>query len=318
MIPVVISDPLSPEGRGLLEASGLFELRDVNGADAVALAAALTDARALLIRSGTRVTAPVLAVAPRLELVGRAGTGVDNVDVTAATERGVVVMNTPDANSVAAAELTLALLLALVRNVPAGASSLAAGRWERSGLLGTELAGKTLGLVGCGRIGREVVRRALAFDMTVLVSDPLVDAAQAAAFGGRAVPFDELLATADVVSLHAPLTPSTRHLLDEAALARMKPGARLVNVARGGLVDEAALARALDDGRIGGAAFDVFETEPPPPGHPLVGRKDVVATPHLGASTREAQDNVSRDLAKQVIDYFANGIVRNAVNRGPG
>jgi D-3-phosphoglycerate dehydrogenase len=301
MIPVVISDPLSAEGRALLAASGRFDLRDVDGSDRAALLPALADARALLVRSGTRVTADVLAAAPKLELVGRAGTGVDNVDVPAATARGIVVMNTPDANSVAAAELTMALLLALVRNVSAGASSLSAGRWERSKLLGTELAGKTLGLVGCGRIGREVARRALAFDMAVLVADPLVDAAAAAILGGRAVPLDELLASADIVSLHAPLTPATRHLIDDAAIARMKPGARLVNVARGGLVDE--------------AAFDVFETEPPPADHPRLGRPDVVATPHLGASTREAQDNVSRDIARQVLDYFERGLVRNAVNR---
>jgi D-3-phosphoglycerate dehydrogenase len=315
MIPVVISDPLSAEGRALLAASGRFDLRDVDGSDRAALLPALADARALLVRSGTRVTADVLAAAPKLELVGRAGTGVDNVDVPAATARGIVVMNTPDANSVAAAELTMALLLALVRNVSAGASSLSAGRWERSKLLGTELAGKTLGLVGCGRIGREVARRALAFDMAVLVADPLVDAAAAAILGGRAVPLDELLASADIVSLHAPLTPATRHLIDDAAIARMKPGARLVNVARGGLVDEAALARALEAGRLAGAAFDVFETEPPPADHPLLGRPDVVATPHLGASTREAQDNVSRDIARQVLDYFERGLVRNAVNR---
>lgn len=315
MIPVVISDPLSAEGRGLLAASGLFELHDVDGGNAVALKAALADARALLIRSGTRVTAEVLAAAPRLELVGRAGTGIDNVDVPAATARGVIVMNTPDANSVAAAELTMALLLALVRHVPDGAASLAAGRWERSRLLGTELAGKTLGLVGCGRIGREVARRARAFNMELLVSDPLIDEAGACAIDARSVPLAELLATADIVSVHTPLTPKTRHMIDEAALARMKPGARLVNVARGGLVDEDALARALDAGKLAGAAFDVFETEPPPPGHPLLGRRDVIATPHLGASTREAQDNVSRDIARQVIDYFERGLVRNAVNR---
>lgn len=315
MIPVVISDPLSEEGRALLAASGLFEIRDVDGRDVAALKAAVAGARALLIRSGTRVTDDILAAAPHLEIVGRAGTGVDNVDVPAATARGVIVMNTPDANSVAAAELTMGLLLSLVRHVPAGAASLAAGRWERSRLLGTELAGKTLGLVGCGRIGREVARRALAFDMELLLSDPLIDETGASALGARSVPLADLLETSDIVSIHTPLTPLTRHLIDEAALARMKPGAILVNVARGGLVDEDALARALDAGKLAGAAFDVFETEPPSAGHPLLGRPDVIATPHLGASTREAQDNVSRDIARQVIAYFQQGHIRNAVNR---
>jgi D-3-phosphoglycerate dehydrogenase len=314
VIKVVVSDPMARDGLDLLRASGLFEVVTVDGGDAPALKASLADAAALLVRSGTKVTADVMAGAPKLKLVGRAGTGVDNVDVEAATRRGIVVMNTPDANSIAAAELTWTLLLALVRNVVPAATSMAAGKWERSGLMGTELAGKTLGVVGFGRIGREVAARARAFDMTVLVSDPFVTEEIARDAGARLVALDELLATADIVTLHLPLTKGTRHLIGAAQLALMKPGARVVNCARGGLVDETALKEALDAGRLAGAALDVFEQEPPPADHPLRTHPKVVAAPHLGASTKEAQENVSSELARQVLDYFGSGAIRNAVN----
>jgi D-3-phosphoglycerate dehydrogenase len=310
---IVVSDPLDKSGLQVLAESGRFDTISVNGADPVALREALSGADALLVRSGTKVTADLLALAPRLRLVGRAGTGVDNIDVEASTARGIVVMNTPDANSIAAAEQTLALILALVRKVVPAARSLAEGRWERTKFLGTELAGKTLGVVGFGRIGREVARRARAFDMTVLVHDPFISDEMARHHEAQAVSLDDLLGRSDIVTLHAPLTAGTRHIINAAAFERMKTGARIVNCARGGLLDEAALFRALESGRLAGAALDVFETEPPA-GSPLLGRPEVVLTPHLGASTLEAQENVAVELAIQVRDYFLTGAIRNAVN----
>lgn len=314
MIRLVVSDPMAPEGVDLLRQSGLFEVVEVKGSDPAALAGALETAEALLVRSGTKVTAGVMAQAPRLRLIGRAGTGVDNVDVEAATRRGIVVMNTPDANSIAAAELTWTLLLAMVRNLVPAAVSLAAGKWERAGFMGTELAGKTLGVIGFGRIGREVASRARAFDMNVLVADPFVTEEIARSAGARLGSMDEVIAAADIVTLHAPLTRSTKHMIGAGELAAMKPGARLINCARGGLVDEAALLASLESGHLAGAALDVFEQEPPPADHPLLRHPSVVAAPHLGASTREAQENVSSELARQVLDYFQSGAIRNAVN----
>lgn len=312
-VTIVISDPLSADGLAILEQAGCFDLVHVDGADRDALRAALRDARALLVRSGTKVTDEVMGWAPGLMLVGRAGTGVDNIDMEAASRRGIVAMNTPDANSIAAAEQTLALLMALMRNIVPAANSLAAGRWDRSAFLGAELAGKTLGIVGFGRIGREVARRARAFDMTLLAYDPFVSEDLARQCEARLTPLDELFALSDIVTLHLPVTKTTRHLVDAKRLAGMKRGARLINCARGGLVDEAALHQALESGHLAGAALDVFEQEPPGDS-PLPGRRDVVATPHLGASTREAQQNVSIELARQVRDYFLTGAVRNAVN----
>ncbi len=310
---VVVSDPLSDEGLAVLRDAAAFDVVVVNGADAAALKTALADADALLVRSGTKVTAELIDAAPRLKLVGRAGTGVDNIDLPASTRRGLVVMNTPDANSIAAAEQTLALILGLVRNLAPAAESLAGGRWERTKFLGTELSGKTLGVFGFGRIGREVTRRALAFDMTVLVHDPFITTEIARSHEATAVSTDELLAAADIITLHAPLTKSTRHMIGAREIGLMKPGARIVNCARGGLVDETALLAALESGKLAGAALDVFEQEPPQES-PLIGRPDVLATPHLGASTREAQENVAVELAKQVRDHFLTGAVRNAVN----
>lgn len=312
-VKVVISDPLSAEGVAILRQAGCFDIVEVDGANPVALKAALADAKALLVRSGTKVTDEVMGWAPGLLLVGRAGTGVDNIDMEAASRRGIVAMNTPDANSIAAAEQTLALLMALMRNIVPAAVSLSAGRWERSKFLGAELAGKTLGVVGFGRIGREVARRARACDMTILAYDPFVSEELARQCEARLVPLAELFATADIVTLHLPVTKTTRHLVNAERLAGMKKGARLINCARGGLVDEAALLAALESGHLAGAALDVFEAEPPGD-NPLLKRPDVVATPHLGASTREAQQNVSTELARQVCDYFLTGAVRNAVN----
>jgi D-3-phosphoglycerate dehydrogenase len=310
---VLVTDPLAEEGLAVLSAEPAFDLRLRPGASGEDLRREVAEAHALLVRSGTKVTVEVLAAAPRLRVVGRAGTGVDNIDVPAATRRGVAVMNTPGGNSIAATEHTLALILSLFRNVPAAHRDLAEGNWNRKRFLGRQLQGKTLGLVGFGRIGREVALRARAFGMAVLAADPFVTEAVAAERDARKVDLPELLARADVVSLHSPLTPETRHLIGAAELAAMKPTAVLVNCARGGLVDEAALYDALEAGELAGAALDVYEAEPPE-GNPLIGHPRVVATPHLGASTEEAQERVAVLIAGQVRDFFLEGEVRNAVN----
>jgi len=277
------------------------------------LAAALADADALVVRSATRVTADLLAAAPRLRVVGRAGAGVDNIDVPACTHRGILVMNTPGSNSVSVAEHTFALLLSLARMVPRLDASVHAGRWEKGGAMGSELRGKTLGLVGLGRVGFAVARRALSFEMNVLACDPYVSPEVARAEDIELVPFDDLLARADCVSLHASLGPGTEKIINAAALGKMKRGAWLVNTARGELVDEAALADALRSGRLAAAALDVFNTEPPT-GSPLTGLPNVVATPHVAGSTVEAQEEVGVLIAEQVYDYLESGVLRNSVN----
>lgn len=274
---------------------------------------AIAGHEALIVRSATRVDDELLARGSRLKVVGRAGAGLDNIDVEAATRRGVLVMNTPGANATATAEHTWALLLALARRLPAAERSLRSGQWERSRFVGVQLAGKTIGLIGLGRVGREVARRARGFGMTVLACDPYLAADAAAELEVELADLDDLLARSDVISLHAALTDETHGLLDAARLARVKPGALLVNCARGGLVDEAAVADALDQGRLAGAAFDVFAEEPPGD-NPLLGRDDVVATPHLGASTVEAQRDVSLQIVDQVLAALRGEDFRNAVN----
>jgi D-3-phosphoglycerate dehydrogenase len=309
---VLISDPLSAEGLRILREAGL-EVAERPGLAPDALRAAMADCHALIVRSATQVTAAVIESAPKLEVIGRAGAGVDNIDVEAATRRGIVVMNTPGGNAVAACELTLALMLALARRVPQASARVRAGEWPRKSFTGAELQGKTLGIVGLGRIGSEVARRALAFGMQVLAYDPYVTEERARRLEVRLVELDELLATSDFITLHAPQNPQTERLLDAAAFARMKEGVCLINCARGGLVDEAALADALRSGKVAGAALDVFEREPPT-GSPLLAFEQVIATPHLGASTHEAQDKVAVQIAEQVVEALAGGPARNAVN----
>lgn len=310
---ILVTDPLAQEGLQVLSDDPRCEVVLKPGLTGDALRGELARADALLVRSGTQVTAELLESTDRLRVVGRAGTGVDNIDVDAATARGVVVMNTPGGNSVAATELTFALLLALMRNVPRASQDLQAGNWNRKQFVGHQLDGHTLGLLGFGRIGREVAHRASAFGMRVLVDDPFVTDALVREWNGKLVDRATLLAESDVVSLHLPLTEETRHCIDREAIAAMKQGAVLVNCARGGLVDETALHEALESGHLAGAAFDVFETEPPR-NSPLVGHPRVVTTPHLGASTAEAQLNVAAQIAEQVLAYLRDGEVRNAVN----
>jgi D-3-phosphoglycerate dehydrogenase len=279
------------------------------------LLAALPDYDALIVRSQVQVDAAALAAGSRLKVVGRAGVGVDNIDVAAATGAGIAVVNAPTANTLAAAEHTMALILALARRVAAADASVRRGEWRRADFMGTELGGKTLGIVGLGRVGLAVADRAQAFAMNLLGSDPLVSAEAAATYGVRLVEVDELLAESDVVTLHVPLVAATRGLLDAARLARMKRGALLVNVARGGVVDEAALANALISGQLGGAAIDVFEHEPIVADSPLLSAPNTVLTPHLGASTADAQARASLEVVDGVLDVLAGRMATYQVNR---
>jgi D-3-phosphoglycerate dehydrogenase len=310
---VLVTDALQAVGVDALRKHGL-EVDVAGSLDEPALVARLGEYEGLIVRSATRVTRAAIAAARRLEVIGRAGAGVDTIDVEAATERGIIVMNTPGGNTTAVAEHTLALLLALARRVPVADASLKAGRWEKNRLQGVELLGKTLGILGLGRIGGEVARRALGFRMPVLAYDPYLTREAAERLGVESVELDELLSRSDFITIHTPLTGDTRHLIGEAELARMKPGVRLINCARGGIIDEAALARALESGHVGGAGIDVFEKEPPPADHPLLRFEQVVLTPHLGAATDEAQSAVALAIADQVADVLVRGVVANAVN----
>jgi D-3-phosphoglycerate dehydrogenase/(S)-sulfolactate dehydrogenase len=310
---ILISDPVSGVCAEILRAAGL-QVEEKPGLPAPELRKLLADAIGLVVRSETKVTEEILRAAPRLRVVGRAGTGVDNIDVQAATRRGVVVMNAPGENTIAAAEHTLSLMLALARSIPAADRSLKAGDWKRTRFLGVELYGKVLGVIGLGKVGREVAQRARAFGMEVRGFDPFLPEEVASRLGFTMLPLQELVAQADFLTVHVPLNSQTRHLIGAAEMTRCKRGMRLVNCARGGIVDEQALARALDEGRIAGAALDVFEAEPPGPGHPLVTRDTVVATPHLGASTVEAQEKVAIRIAEQMVAYLQRGSVAGAVN----
>lgn len=309
---ILVTDKIAERGLELLRGEG-WQVEAVSSKDPGAIRRALGDATAWLLRSGTKVTPELLEAAPRLKVVGRAGSGVDNIDLEAATRRGVLVMNTPGGNAVSVAEHTLALLLALTRRVPAADQSTRAGEWRKSEFSGFELKGKTLGLVGLGRIGQEVARRAQAFEMQVLAHDPYVAAALARDLGVELAPLEEVLGRSDFLSLHLTLTPETHQLLNRERLARCRRGVRIVNTARGELLDEAALAEALQSGQVAGAALDVFATEPPG-NSPLLTLPGVIATPHIAGSTTEAQEEVGWRIAQQVRDYLKDGVVRNAVN----
>jgi D-3-phosphoglycerate dehydrogenase len=308
---ILVADPIAEDGLALLRQYASVE---VVAGDRAALERRLPAAAALLVRSETRVTPELLAAAPRLRVIGRAGAGVDTIDVDAATARGIVVVNAPGGNAVAAAEHALALLFALARRVAAADASMKRGRWARGDYLGSELTGKTLGLVGLGRVGTEVARRALGLDMRVLVYDPYVPEEHARHLGLEPIDLDGLLETSDVVSLHVPLTEATRGLINAERIARMRPTALLINCARGGLVDEAALLTALDDGRLAGAGLDVYAREPVGADDPLPRHPRVVATPHLGASTVEAQANVAAQIAGEVLAVLEGRPAQFAVN----
>jgi D-3-phosphoglycerate dehydrogenase len=277
------------------------------------LAAALADADAMIVRSAVEVDDALMNQAPKLRVVGRAGVGVDNIDADAATRRGIVVMNTPGANAVAVAELTIGLMLALARKLPDANSSMHAGKWEKKSLQGSELRAKTLGIVGLGRIGLEVARRAKGFGLEIIGSDPFVSAAVARENGIKLVTLDELIAGSDYITLHVGLTPQTANLINAKSLTAMKKGVRIINCARGELIDDAALVSALKTGQVGGAALDVFTVEPPQDS-PYAGLGNVILTPHIAGSTGEAQEAVGIQIARQVREYLKLGVVQNAVN----
>ncbi len=309
---VLISDSLSPAAVSIFAERGVAV--DVKpGLDKDELAAVIGDYDGLAIRSATKVTAKLLERAGRLKVVGRAGIGVDNVDIPAATARGVIVMNTPFGNSITTAEHAVALMFALAREIPAADRSTQAGRWEKNRFMGVEITGKVLGIVGCGNIGSIVAERAVGLRMRVLAFDPFLSAERALALGVERVELDDLLARADFITLHTPMTPQTRNILSAENLAKTKRGVRIVNCARGGLIDEAALRALLDEGHVAGAAIDVFATEPAKE-NVLFGHANVICTPHLGASTNEAQENVALQVAEQMSDYLVRGAISNALN----
>jgi D-3-phosphoglycerate dehydrogenase len=279
-----------------------------------ALGNALRNCVGLIVRSETKVTAALMDCAPALKVIGRAGVGVDNIDVDAAKARGVIVMNAPDGNTVTTAEHTVALLVALARKLPEANTSVKAGKWERKKFIGVQLQGKTLGIIGLGRIGRAVAVRARSFGMNIVGHDPFVATEQAQNDEIRLAALDDMLAAADFITIHTPLTDKTRGLLGRVAFQKMKPGVRLINCARGGLIDEVALYDAIRSGIVAGAALDVFEQEPPAQDHPLFELDEVITTPHLGASTTEAQEGVAFIVSEQVRDYLLSGVVRGAVN----
>ncbi len=311
---VLVLDKLAPAGVELIEREPGLHVEVKHGLTGAALEEALKDAEAVLVRSETKLTAPLIAKAERLRVIGRAGIGVDNIDVKAATARGVLVMNSPDANANTTAEHALALIFSLARNVPAADRSVREGKWERAKFIGAELAGKTLGVLGGGNIGRRVAVKAKALGLEVIVHDPFLPANALDDVGIPVVPIERFVAASDFVTIHVPLLDSTRNFVDAAFLAKTKRGVRIINCARGGIVNEADLAAAIVSGQVAGAALDVFASEPPPKDHPLFASERVVLTPHLGASTTEAQHQASVEICRQVLAYLVDGEVKNAVN----
>jgi D-3-phosphoglycerate dehydrogenase len=308
---ILVAEPLAAAGLELLRKQAGWQIVASNPKDYLQH---ISDAEALLVRSAVKITAEVLQKAPRLRVIGRAGVGVDNVDLHAATAAGVLVMNTPGGNAVSVAEHTMALMLSMARSIPQASASTRAGKWEKKKFLGSELRGKTLGVLGLGSIGREVVRRARAFEMRIIGCDPFISSQTAKDLNVELVDLDTLYAESDYLTLHVALTPETQGMLSRQAFSRMKPGVRIINCARGELVDAGALREALDSGKVAGAGVDVFDPEPPPPGFPLFAHDAVVATPHIGGSTEEAQEIVGMRIVEQVVEYLQTGVAINAVN----
>ncbi len=311
---VLVSDKLSDSGLQVLKAAPGIVVDYKPGLSEDALAEIIGEYDGLVIRSGSKVSAKVIAKADNLRVIGRAGIGVDNVDVPAASRRGIIVMNTPTGNAVTTAEHAISLLMSLARKIPQATASMRSGKWEKTKFEGSEIAGKTLGVVGMGNIGRIVADRAQGLKLKVIAFDPVLTSDKAASLGIELVTVDALLTRSDFITCHAPLTPETKNLLNKDAFAKMKKSVLIVNAARGGIVNEQDLEVALKEGRIAGAALDVFEKEPTNPEHPLFQLDNFICTPHLGASTAEAQDRVALEVAEQVAEFLTSGSIRNSVN----
>ncbi|MCZ6451565.1 MAG: phosphoglycerate dehydrogenase [Deltaproteobacteria bacterium] len=311
---ILVSDPLAPQGLELFQRAPGFDVDvrlELKPAELIGL---IGDYQGLVIRSDTKVTSEVVEAAQNLKVIGRAGVGVENVDVEAASKKGIVVMNTPGGNDVTTAEHTISLMMSLARHIPQAVASLKMGKWTREKFMGVELCNKTLGIIGLGNVGRIVAERALGFRMKVIAHDPFVPTESAARLGVEVVSLDEIYERSDFITVHTPMTNETRGLINSNSFAKMKTGVRIINCARGGIVDEEDLIQALQEGKVAGAALDVFVEEPPRPDHPLLMMDQVITTPHLGASTGEAQLNVAIAVAQQMIDFLSRGIIRYAVN----
>jgi len=309
---VLVSDNISQKGIDILKNAG-FEVDVKTGLKPEELKGIIGNYDALIVRSATKVTADIIDSAKNLKVIGRAGSGLDNIDKAVATKHGIVVMNTPGGNTITTAEHTIALLLSMARQIPQATASMKQGKWEKKRFTGVELYNKTLGIIGIGNIGSHVARMAQGMGMNVIAFDPYMSEERVKSLGVRIVTLDELIETSDFITVHTPLTPETRGLINAERIKRMKDGVRIINAARGGIVDEKALYDALKSGKVAGAALDVFEKEPPE-GSPLLELSNIVLTPHLGAATEEAQENVAIAIAEQVVDYLMKGTIRNAVN----
>ena len=314
MMKVLVCDPIAKRGVEVLRQTPGLTVEERHGLKGADLLAAVANVDAIAVRSETKITREVLAAAKKLRVVGRAGVGVDNVDVEAATERGVIVMNTPGGNTISTAEHSLSMMMALARNIPQACATLKGGKWDRKSFQGVELYNKTLGIIGTGRIGGEVARRAVAFGMRVLAYDPYLTISRAKALQVEMVELDEIFKQADFITVHTPLTDQTRGIVNKAAFEKMKKGVRIINCARGGLVNEADLVEAIQSGKVAGAALDVYETEPLPADSPLLKLPNIIVTPHLGASTSEAQESVGIEIAQAIAEVLGGGGIRNAVN----
>lgn len=309
---VLVSDNISPNGVEILKRAGL-EVDVKTGLKPEELKAIIADYHALIVRSATKATAEIIEAATNLKVIGRAGSGLDNVDKAAASKRGIVVMNTPGGNTITTAEHTIAMMFAAARKIPQASASMTAGKWEKKKFMGTELFNKTLGVLGLGNIGSEVAKRAQCMGMEVIAYDPFLSEEKAKSLGIEKMEIPDLIRRADFITVHTPLTNETKNIINKKSIATMKNGVYIINCARGGIILEKDLYEALESGKVAGAALDVFEKEPPE-NNPLVGHDKVVCTPHLGASTQEAQENVAIAIAEQIVDYLIHGTIRNAVN----
>ena len=313
MFKVLVSDPLSEEGVRILEKEKEFKVDVKVKQPPEELKKIIGEYDALIVRSGTKVTADIIKHAKKLKVIGRAGVGLDNVDTQAATKKGIIVMNTPGGNTISTAEHTISMILSLARNIPQADASMKSGAWDRKKFMGSEIYGKTLGIIGMGRIGHQVARRALSFGMRVMAYDPFLDQGKEKDSEIEVVDLKKIFSESDYITVHTPLTGETRHMISTKEIGMMKKGARLINCARGGIIDEQAALAGINSGKLAGAAFDVYEKEPPKD-NPLVKSDKVVATPHLGASTEEAQLNVAVEVARQVVDALLGRGIRNAIN----